>query len=153
MLHLVGSRRARGREHEPVPDPAIPDAPECLGGVARAAWDELAPQHARRRTLTRIDRWALARYCTMFEHWFDAQQFIAKNGKTYPVRDENGRVKIVRRYPHTDIAAEAARQMGRLESEFGMTPASRPRVPAAPIRREDSLEQFIAEGRRGPHVQ
>jgi P27 family predicted phage terminase small subunit len=148
MLHLVGSRRAKDRENEPVPDPTAPEPPEWLNGGARATWDEILPLLVRRRTVTRIDRWALARYCVMFAHWREAQQFIARNCKTYAVKDEEGKLKIVRRYPNTDIAAEAARQMGRIEAEFGMTPASRPRVPVSIDDRDDSFARFLAGGRR-----
>jgi P27 family predicted phage terminase small subunit len=120
--------------------------------VARAAWDELVPLLALRRTVTRIDKLALARYCVMFAHWREAQEFVARHGKTYAVKDDEGKLKIIRRNPYTDIAAESSRQLGRLEAEFGMTPASRPRVPVSIDDGDDSLARFIAEGRRNSHA-
>ena len=102
--------------------------------------------------MTRVDRLALARYCTMFAHWREAQEFVARHGKTYAVKDDDGKLRIMRRNPYTDIAAESSRQLGRLEAEFGMTPASRPRVPVSIDDGDDSLARFIAEGRRNSHA-
>jgi P27 family predicted phage terminase small subunit len=102
--------------------------------------------------VTRVDRLALARYCTMFAHWREAQEFVARHGKTYAVKDDEGKLRIVRRNPYTDIAAESSRQLCRLESEFGMTPASRPRVPVSIDDGDDSLARFIAEKQRSPHA-
>jgi P27 family predicted phage terminase small subunit len=101
--------------------------------------------------VTRIDRLAFARYCTMFSHWREAQEFVARHGKTYMVKDDDGNLKIMRRNPYTDIASEAARQLGRLEAEFGMTPASRPRVPVSIDDGDDSLARFLEAGRRRSH--
>ena len=102
--------------------------------------------------MTRIDKLALARDCVMFAHWREAQEFVARHGKTYAVKDDEGKLRIVRRNPYTDIAAEASRQLCRLESEFGMTPASRPRVQVSINDHDDSLARFIEAGQRLRHA-
>jgi P27 family predicted phage terminase small subunit len=110
---------------EPHPEPAIPDAPNELGPVARKEWERLVSELAPLRVLTNLDRAALAAYCGAYGLWAEATEAIQKYGTMvksptgYPIQS-----------PYVSIANRQAEIMMRIASEFGFTPASRSRITA-----------------------
>jgi P27 family predicted phage terminase small subunit len=77
------------------------------------------------RTLTQLDRAALASYCGAYALWAEATEAIQKYGTMvkspsgYPIQS-----------PYVAIANRQAELMMRIASEFGLTPASRSRISA-----------------------
>jgi P27 family predicted phage terminase small subunit len=77
--------------------------------------------------LTSIDGDALALYCAAYARWADAEEHLAEDGVVvrsptgYPIQN-----------PYLAIANKAMEQMDRSLAKFGMTPADRTRVQAAP---------------------
>jgi P27 family predicted phage terminase small subunit len=114
-------------EHEPKPEPAIPECPVELGPVARQEWHRLVVELSKLRLLTALDRAALAAYCGAYALWAEAMEAIQKYGTMvkspsgYPVQS-----------PYVSIANRQAEIMMRIASEFGFTPASRSRIAAPP---------------------
>ena len=112
-------------EHEPQPEPAIPDCPPQLGPIAREEWDRLIGELASLRIITALDRSALAAYCNAYGLWAEATEAIQKYGTMvksptgYPIQS-----------PYISIANRQAEIMMRIASEFGFTPASRSRISA-----------------------
>lgn len=106
-----------------------PPCPDWLDERAKAYWAELAPMLLNARVLKRPDVHALARYCQLLSRWRRCEEFIQKNGDTYPVR-KDGEVVGVREFPQVRRASDLAAQLVRLEAEFGLTPSSRSRVIA-----------------------
>jgi phage terminase small subunit len=62
--------------HEPHPEVALPDCPPELGPVARGEWERMTAQLAPLRTLTHLDRAALASYCAAYALWTEASQLF-----------------------------------------------------------------------------
>jgi P27 family predicted phage terminase small subunit len=110
-------------EHEPRPEPAIPECPPELSPLARREWDRLVSELCALRMLTKLDRGALASYCGAYALWAEATEAIQKFGvmikspQGFPIQS-----------PYLSIANRQAEIMMRIASEFGFTPASRGRI-------------------------
>jgi len=128
MKVLTGNPGKRPlNEHEPQPEPRIPDCPPQLGPIAREEWDRLVGELASLRMVTALDRSALAAYCNAYGLWAEATEAIQKYGTMvksptgYPIQS-----------PYVSIANRQAEIMMRIASEFGFTPASRSRISTPP---------------------
>jgi P27 family predicted phage terminase small subunit len=112
-------------EHEPRPEPQIPDCPPQLGPLAREEWNRLTTELASLGMITALDRSALATYCNAYGLWAEATEAIQKYGTMvksptgYPIQS-----------PYVSIANRQAEIMMRIACEFGFTPASRSRISA-----------------------
>lgn len=99
VLRLRGSKRAKYRRGgEPLPT-GTPVCPAWVRADARAAWKAIVPELEASGVLSRVDVNTLARYCTLWAAW---------------------------RRDRLDQFLNA--ELGKLEREFGMTPASRTRI-------------------------
>lgn len=130
-------------EDEPKPDSGIPDCPEWIPDSARESWFQVAPMLHRMGVLTKIDGQALTRYCVLHSRWVAAEKFIAKFGMTYQIKGDNGDVKCIMQLPQVNIAAKLAVILGRIEAEFGMTPASRTGIKTESGHESDELDDFL----------
>jgi P27 family predicted phage terminase small subunit len=113
-------------ENEPQPAPGSPDCPEHLDSVARLEWERIVPELLRLGLLTHIDRAALAAYCQAYSRWQAAEGIIATEGLT----TVNLKTGCIRTHPAVSIAKESMRLVREFMTEFGLSPASRPRVKA-----------------------
>jgi P27 family predicted phage terminase small subunit len=128
-------------EHEPRPEPAIPDCPPQLGPLAREEWNRLITELSSLGMITALDRSALATYCNAYGLWAEATEAIQKYGTMvksptgYPIQS-----------PYVSIANRQAEIMMRIASEFGFTPASRSRI-SAPLedRSQASLFDLVSK--------
>jgi P27 family predicted phage terminase small subunit len=120
-------------EHEPEPEPAVPDCPPELGAVARREWERLAGELGKLRILTNLDRAALAAYCGAYALWAEATEQIEKYGSM--VKSPSG---YPQQSPYLAIANRQVELMMRIASEFGFTPVSRSRI-SSPTPQEPSL--------------
>ncbi len=80
------------------------------------------------RVLTQVDQHALARYCQLWARWREAEEFLDKRGATYSVRDKDGNIVALKKYPQVVIASDLADKLLRLEQQFGLTPSARTRL-------------------------
>lgn len=138
-MHL---RRLRGnpgkRALHPEPQPTIPEKcpepPPFLNGFARDEWWLVAPSLHQLGLLSRIDVPSLAAYCYAYAQWRQAAESLAAMADRDPtthgllIRTMDGNA---RRNPLVKIAADAAADMVRFASEFGLTPIARARLGAA----------------------
>lgn len=114
---------------EPRPEPVVPECPPELSELARREWDRLAPELAKLRIVTNLDRAALGAYCSAYALWAEANEAIQKYGAMikspsgYPVQS-----------PCVAIANRQTEIMMPIASGFGFTPASRSRISAPPTR-------------------
>lgn len=141
-------------EHEPEPvQELFPKPPEHmqLGELATRIWNLLIPDLVPLGLVTRIDKSAIARYCTFFAQWIQVQeQLAALPSYTMPIYSERPRlnretgcyyfdpatreilkepyvVKMIT-VPQFGQQLKLSQEMRKLESEFGMTPAARTRI-------------------------
>lgn len=125
---LQGTARPdRMNSDEPKPELSSTRPPSWLTAEQRKIWKEKAPGLIAQGVLTVWDRDALGRYCVLFA------QFVS-------LSKSSGR----------DILNEIRQlnvQLMKLESEFGLTPASRARVKGTPPKPEET-ESPLARMRR-----
>lgn len=100
--------------------------PVTISKEARKFWRELQPGVAY--MISDRDRQALALTCEALAQHQAAAAIIAAQGSTYEAVTEAGAI-LVRERPEVRIAADAWRRALRGLAEFGLTPASRCRVP------------------------
>ena len=145
ILKLRGTFRKHRSRKEPKPDPSPPPCPTWLDDVAKEAWFQVVPQLLTMGVLTRIDENALVRYCRYWSRWREAEDWIAKHGSVYPIKDEQGRVKCLQQFPQVAVAHKLGALLTRLEAEFGMTPSSRSRIQSSKPDEsdEDPLAEFL----------
>jgi P27 family predicted phage terminase small subunit len=123
--------------YEPKPALAVPSCPSHLDKEARREWRRIVPELTVLGLLTRVDRAALAAYCVAYSRWITAEREVQRTGLT--VVSPNG---YPQKSPHLAIADKALEQVRKFAAEFGLTPASRSKVTAAPT--EDPDEDFFA---------
>ena len=144
ILKLRGTARGDRIRNEPQPVEGIPRCPSWLDTQAKGVWKQIVPQLKQMGVLARIDGNALTRYCQFFARWKKAEEFIAKHGEVYPLKDEQGKLKCLVQVPQVAIAHKLGAALTRLEQEFGMTPSSRSRIQVQPSETEhDPLSEFM----------
>lgn len=119
ILEKRGSWRAKTRVDEPVYEIAGDlTMPKILKADGKAIWQKILPMVIGQGVLTQADLAAFTRYCFYWQTW----QELARN----PERNINDLVKV------EGIVL-------KLETQFGLTPASRPNVKSE--KRDDEQEK------------
>lgn len=123
-------------ENEPQPQVGIPVPPDWLSLEARAEWDRLVRDIAP-GVLTVDCRAALTQCCTSWARYVEAEKAIAEQGAVVEVvttrRDRAGgelETKHLKPNPWIKIGRDALATALRIQTEFGLTPASRTRIDA-----------------------
>jgi len=124
----------------PVVDTTVPDPPAILTGVALEVWNATILRLQQAGTWARIDAPAIARYSLLIARWRECEAILAREGRVYKTTNRGA----TRYYPRPEVAESKALsdQLLRLESAFGMNPASRPKVATNP-HPDDELEKFL----------
>ena len=128
ILKARGSWRAKTRKDEPQPAASIPDPPDWLAPVARAFWDQLVPELAALGLLTRVDGFALARYCQFAAEWLEALKFLQQYGHHLVHKNQEGQVHAIVLHPQNTQLVKLDGTLRKLEAEFGLTPSARARL-------------------------
>ncbi len=97
--------------------------------------------------MTVADTAMLARYCRMFTRWRDAEDFIRENGTTYPKVDAAGKTIGFGEFPQVQQADRVAANLLKIEVQFGLSPASRPKLAAIA-----KAEQKPPHGNSSKHI-
>jgi len=121
-----GKRRINTREPQPPKD--APRCPAWITDEAKRVWRRLVPLLKDMGILTTVDADALAGYCQTYARWRAAEEFLAKHGEVYPIRDDAGRVKCMQQFPQVAIARNLLLVLRAYQQEFGLTPAARTRI-------------------------
>ncbi len=122
------------------------DTPRCpawLDPDAKRVWKDLVPKLKRMGVLTEVDGGALAAYCQTFARWRKVEEFIAKHGDVYPLKDQNGKFKYMQQFPHVSIARYLLQLLKAYQQEFGLTPSARTRVVVDDSESSDDMEDFL----------
>src|SRR5262249_31386551 len=67
--------------NEPQPAPELPDCPDHLDEVGKAEWARVAAELGQLGILTRVDRAALAAYCSSYSRWVKLESMVQKFGE------------------------------------------------------------------------
>jgi P27 family predicted phage terminase small subunit len=104
--------------------------PDYLPPTAQAEWNRISSELTRLGLLTALDTHCFAAYCQAFALWREAQRLLTKSGGALTVTSARGSEMPS---PLLRIANNAAADMLKYGSEFGLTPASRSRVSVGPL--------------------
>lgn len=131
QLKLSGSWRAGTRKKEPQPQLGDPPKPDWLTPEGSECWDFLITVLSPMRVLSHADGLALVQMSEYLARWRKATASISKYGDLYPVKDDKGNVRSMKRSPHVSLQTGYGEVLYRFMSEFGMTPSARARVHAS----------------------
>lgn len=117
----------RKDRHAKTVDLGRPDvaAPSFLVGLEKKEWSRVAPILAAAGLLRDADHAMLAAYCEAYAEFVEAKKMLKKKGRTFTT--DKGYVSAS---PWVAIKNNAADRMGKFAAHFGLSPASRARVPA-----------------------
>ncbi len=125
-------RPDRAKGNEPKVESAIPEPPDWLSADALAEWKRLAPQLAAAGLLTKLDRAALASYCSAWGDLCEANRTLQEFGSTYVT--EKGAIVL---HPMLKVVERSRQALRAFAAEFGLTPSARTRVDAKPLPVDD----------------
>ena len=131
---------------EPKPKDGAPRCPQWLAPEAKKTWKRTVAELRRMKLLKVCDGDALASYSQTYARWKDAEEFLAQHGTVYPVRDDRGRLKIMRQFPQVAIAREQQQLMKAYQQEFGLTPSARTTLKAEYEDEFDDDYEFMMRG-------
>jgi P27 family predicted phage terminase small subunit len=141
LAKLHGNPRQRGkaeRADEPAPriepDVGAVPAPAHLSDAAAKEWRRLMLELGRLNLVTVVDNGMLEAYCACYGRFIEAEAKVREMGMVVKTAKGN-----VIQNPYLSIVNRCIREMHRLGAEFGMSPASRPRLGRAPSGRQFEL--------------
>ena len=128
-LKLSGSWRGKyDRKGEPEPEKVAPAKPEWLSEPAGRVWDQVTVILENMGVLSVADGLMLARYCELWCDWRESNDWIRKNGTTYPLRNKDNSVKCFMQFPQVGVRNNVGRELRHIECEFGLSPSARTRI-------------------------
>ena len=126
ILERRGSWRAKERTGEPEFEDDVPQCPLWLRAEAKEAWEEIVPRLAAVPGLLKsVDRNALSRYCQTWAKWRACEDFLAKHGDVYPIKDAFGETTGMKQYPQVLTSIKLDQSLKDTEKQFGMTASAR----------------------------
>ena len=130
--------------------------PRHLIKPARKIWREQAAKLEELGLLTNIDLNALARYCDYLHRWIELSKMLDKEGyyiilyhEQSPEEQAAGDpplVKYVQQRPEVNIFFNLGKDLARLESQFGLTPAARTGLDVTPKKSDGDAKSFLYGG-------
>ncbi len=135
------------------PEAGAPEMPRGLRKAARRAWVHWCAILVPPGILTKADGPALAIACDAFADWEEAQKDLLKTGLVLdtPVLDKEnkpimyeGRILMVRKEnPAFNVKTKAVNTLKKFIIEFGLTPASRPKIHGEKEKPSDPLTDAL----------
>ena len=145
---------SRTNRHEPVPDVALPPAPDWLSERGRRYWDEIGAVLLHMKVVTFGDGPAFSLLVESLAEWAEARQAVIGTGEkagvglVYEMRTESGEM-MRRPNPEVAQASDAMKRALRMLTEFGLTPSSRSKVSVLGGDKEsDPLSDIMGDLRR-----
>jgi len=136
-----GKRRLNAQEPKPESDGIEP--PAWVTGVSLEKWNEIVPKLIAMGVMTNADIEAIARYCTMHEHYVKYLDQVRRGLDVLVIRDEKGKVKYMQSTPAATMVTKLAASMLRIEQEFGLTPSARTGIVATKQDTDADAEKIL----------
>ena len=139
-LKARGSRYVRQRDNEPQYDDSRGDmCPGWLTSEARVEWDRIVPILLAAGVFTVADRSVVAAYCQSLADYQVATVALTAEGTIVETKKGERR-----RNPLTTVQRDARTAMLRYIQELGLSPASRSKVQARSVEKNDPTEKFLS---------
>jgi len=140
ILDNRGSWRAKTRRGEPKPQRGKPKCPKYFTKDQKKVWRNLCELLDAMMLLTHADAHQLERYVVYFCRWRACEEFIARNGISYPMKSDDPTYYAVRlpnsntavigfvEHPQLKESHRLDAALRHIEANFGLTPSSRSRL-------------------------
>lgn len=147
-------RKNRANNREPTIEVVIPPCPKILGKEGKKEWKRITKELKTMQIIAKIDASALTIYCRAYENWLDCEQKIIDASKPEETADgikqKDGKVSTSSKgisYINANVSLSSmyVKQMTKILTEFGMTPASRAKVNAEGPSKEDSFLDYLKD--------
>mgnify|MGYP000935816214 CR=1 FL=1 len=146
ILRLVKGNPGRRKinKREPKPRRVVPSCPAYLSDSGKIAWGRLTVILDRIGVLTEADALALERLCDCYSDILASRELIERDGRTYRTVNESGQ-ELMKANPAVAQLRAAESAFRSYLIEFGLTPAARSKVTAAPDanKKADPLGQYF----------
>ena len=136
-----GKRQLNKQEPKPETDGIEP--PAWVTGVSLKKWHEIVPKLIAMGVMTNADIEAIARYCTMHEHYVKYLDQVRRGLDVLVIRDEKGKVKYMQSTPAATMVTKLAQSMLRIEQEFGLTPSARTGIVADKKTNKEEIDAIL----------
>ena len=134
---LLKSRNSKkARKDEPVLTGGFGDPPHLMPEAAKETWRATASELEKIGIGSSVERSALECYCYAVEAFHQANRDIANLGSV--VQSERGYT----RNPACLNQNAAMSQILKFATQFGLTPASRGKLPPAPKKEDNPFDEF-----------
>lgn len=121
----AGKRVRKDQDFEPVQAvEGVPTCPEWLSPEAKGEWPRVIADLQHLGVLSKTDRASIIGFCVAFGEFEHATKTLGTEGHFYT--DDKG---TLRAHPAVSVQQNAMSKMRSYASEFGLSPASRGRVP------------------------
>jgi len=142
ILHASRNNAARLNPHEPGYAPKLASPPKHLSKAAAAIWRSLGKLLLGQRVITEADHVAFAMVCATAARVVEYEAKIAEYGAVIILKSGDLGISPYSRLLHREEA-----MFSGLASRFGLTPADRTRIVAAPPEAEaDPMEVLLRHG-------
>lgn len=113
-------------EQQGIPRPRgiPPEPPRHMSDEARAIWDQTLEEMQHLGIVDRLDRWALVRYCSNVIRWQKLDEKL-QEVESFTITYESGAEQVSGLWT---ACKQVEATLLSLESELGLTPASRARL-------------------------
>ncbi len=108
----------------------LPPIPKRLKAEGRKVWRATGKQLVNNAVLGKVDMGLFAHYCYLFDICDGAQQSIDDDGMNIEMENKGGG-KYMRKNPALETYQNALKEIRQLAPHFGVTPATRAKVPRA----------------------
>ncbi len=118
-----------------------PEPPPHLSGEAAATWDDILIECEKQGIrITQADAWALEALVTAYVRMRQAAATMTAEGMTI-----KGQRSEAVKHPANSVFNSAFQQLRQMLTEFGLTPASRLKLPVAFDVPDDPFEQLVRD--------
>ena len=150
-LKIINGNPGKRKLNENEPKPrGEARCPQWLHPNAKKEWRRLSAELKRLGLLTSMDMAAFAVYCESYAQYRECVEFTHRHGSTYPVKDEDGRIKMIRPFPQVAQANQHISNIRSFAAEFGFTPSSRGRIELGALENKDSpMAEYLKRKARG----
>lgn len=137
----LSAHRAGINPRMPAPVLAAPPAPKHLAADERAAWDRFVATTLKMRVLTPDDWASLEHLACVYAEAQRLRAVLRKEGHTYSMTTGQGSV-MIRPRPEVAMLRALGAELVSLYAHFGLTPADRANVSAAPNPEANPDDEF-----------
>lgn len=117
-------KRALPKDEPEYEAASVLEAPAWMDEGAKAEWDRIAPELEALGLLRKVGIQELGAYCRAVSRLAKAEAIIAERGMTFEAM-EGPKVR-----PEVAISSKCAEEIRKFGADFGLTPATSPRVHA-----------------------